>query len=446
MSANLSGSTFSSCSAATSGGAVMAPAVSASSTTFLLCSAQEGGALFSANAALSGCAFSLNNASRGGAVAVTQAGGSVQAASTTFQGCLALSGGSLYVKGSSSGRVAVSLADSVIAGSLATAITPHGGAVTAFFASVSLANTTVTGCSVTVLTPQLGPFDVQRDLSPFGSGAGGGLFLYATDLAISRGSQVSFNSANFGGGLYLAGRNSSLRVDGSRFANNTASATHGGAMYLDNIASASILGATFFGNAALVHGGAAIVAGVASTTLSNVTAAANKARTGSGGVLYADENCTALSVSASSFTANEAVAGPVGFLFNWARLGTNGSAPTVREPQPCTDCALAENKASAWGGDALFATDIISARLHVTPAVISSGAQITAVVQLFDGACFIALCRHMHSVPQAQGLPPSHKGRFGHKVLVSRTLPFSGSRRLWPHCGVPPGRHRRDQL
>jgi hypothetical protein len=65
--------------------------------------------------------------------------------------------------------------------------------------------------------------------------------------------------------------------------------------------------------------------------------------------------------------------------------GGGGAAQAARQPQPCGDCVLAANVASAWG-EALFTTDIVSAQLSVTPAVISSGAQINAVVRLFDGA------------------------------------------------------------
>lgn len=420
VSATVAGCSLTSCSAASSGGGVMSPAVNATASTFALCSAQAGGALFSpAAVALAGCTFRSNNASRGGHVAVTQAGGQVQASSTTFESGSSVSGGTLYVQGSASGKVSVSLTDSSIVNSAASAITPRGGAITAYFASLALANTSISGCTVSVLAPTVGPFDVQRDLTPFGSGAGGAIFAYASDVQITRGSQarglllkcrchiipwplllaslkrsadaplsrpqLSLNAASYGGGLYLTGATSTLYVDASTLANNTALATHGGAAYLDNVALASLSGTALVGNVAQTHGGGVLLAGVASAALAGVSASANQARAGSGGAVYADENCTALAVSASAFAANEAVAGPSVFLASWARLLGNGTV-AVRQPAPCADCALAGNKASAWGADALFATDVVSARLLVSPPALSSGAAVLAVVQLFDGA------------------------------------------------------------
>lgn len=209
-------------------------------------------------------------------MAITQPGGSLQASATTFQGDSALSGGSVFLRGSATAFIVAQLADSSITGSLAAAITPHGGGVTAYYASIALVNTSVTGCAISILTPQLGPFETQRDLSPFGSGAGGGLFLFATNLDISQGSLLALNSAVHGGALYLTGRNSSVRLDLTTFLNNTATGSHGGALYLDNIASAVVTGGTAFqGNKAKSHGGALFMAGVPLATFANVSAVGN---------------------------------------------------------------------------------------------------------------------------------------------------------------------------
>lgn len=81
-------------------------------------------------------------------------------------------------------------ASSNVTGGSVVANTPNGGCFSGFFVDLTLTATAVTNCTVAVLTQAFGPFDVQRDLSPFGAGGGGGLFLYDADVTISGGSTV----------------------------------------------------------------------------------------------------------------------------------------------------------------------------------------------------------------------------------------------------------------
>lgn len=55
---------------------------------------------------------------------------------------------------------------------------------------LDLNQATVSGCTVAVVSPQLGPFDAQRNLSPYASGGGGGVFLYGSNLTVRGGTQA----------------------------------------------------------------------------------------------------------------------------------------------------------------------------------------------------------------------------------------------------------------
>lgn len=84
----------------------------------------------------------------------------------------------------------MSLSNSTIDGCVATSRSPLGGGVYAYFANVSVVGSVITRNSVVVAAPTLGPFDRVPVTMPFGTGAGGGLFLYAASLIMTSGSEV----------------------------------------------------------------------------------------------------------------------------------------------------------------------------------------------------------------------------------------------------------------
>lgn len=112
------------------------------------------------------------------------------AGASTVRGCSAESGAALWVNGSAATRAVVTIAASTVELNTAAGKAPHGGGLTAYYASVSLANATVRNNTVSVETQRTGPFDRVAELSSFGGGAGGGLFLVFADLSVTQGSQV----------------------------------------------------------------------------------------------------------------------------------------------------------------------------------------------------------------------------------------------------------------
>lgn len=354
---------------------------------------------------------SLLRAQRGGSLAVNAPGGAVAASGCAFRNDTAVTGGSLFLNGSATSAGQLNLSASLISGSTAAAVTPHGGGVAAFFARVTLQGTTVEACSSTVQTAVLGPFTKQVDLSPFGTGAGGGLFLYSASLAILNGSLFASNNASNGAGVFITGNGSSVIVSASAFVGNRAVETFGGALHALSVPSVSLAAGTVLrDNFARLDGGALHLAGVGATALAGVQAAGNRADRGA--VFFLDENCTAVAVASSRFDGNQAVAGAVGFLSGWAAThpqvpagaapgeqrnetltsisggqqpAASGGSPSAAAPPACDDCMLSNNTGAAWG-DALFATDVAAAFVSVEPPVISSGAQVQATLTLFDGA------------------------------------------------------------
>lgn len=99
---------------------------------------------------------------------------------------------------------------------------------------------------------------------------------------------MASNLAASGGGIYLTGPRSYLRVSGSTFARNTANGTAassaatglagaGGAAYVEQAAGVSLdTGSTFLSNAATSDGGALYLSAVESVYLFGVTASQNK--------------------------------------------------------------------------------------------------------------------------------------------------------------------------
>lgn len=290
-----------------------------------------------------------------------------------------------------------SISNSLLELSLATGTAPRGGAVNALFSSVTLANTTVHNCSVAVVSPALGPLDTQAEVNPFGSGCGGGLFLYASTLAVTRGSELSGNAAGAGGAAFVSGNTSALSIQGSKVAFNSASSPsgdasssgsgssgNGGGVHLDGAASFVATDAVFEGNEASGSGGAAFAAGVGSTAVTRMTALSNRAVSGVGGVVAADSACGAVSFSSCEFTGNAAPAGAVAyFTGGWVAAKGPGAAP----PACVGGCVIRNNTAELWGGGADFAaTDVATAAVALPRARLSSGSVFVATVTLFDGA------------------------------------------------------------
>lgn len=276
------------------------------------------------------------------------------------------------------------ISNSVLESNLATARAPRGGAVTAFFASLSLSNATVRNNSVVVNAPELGPFDLLPEIVPFGSGSGGGLFLYSVSVSVDRGSSISGNVASVGGGAFLGGKSSTLSIASSRVGANTATdatSGSGGGVYLDGAASFTASNATFDGNAAQVSGGGVFAAGVGTTVVSGLVASNNRAVSGTGGVLSADINCTSVTFANSNFSSNSAPAGAVAFFSGW--LAAKGAA--AQAPACTGTCSLRSNTADLWGGSAFAATDIAAASVALSRSRLSSGSAFSATFNLVDG-------------------------------------------------------------
>lgn len=182
----------------------------------------------------------------------------------------------MFARTQESSPVTATVANSVLETSVATARAPQGGGLTAFFATVSLSNATVRNNSVVMNAPELGPFDVLSELVPFGSGAGGGLFLYSTALTVDRGSAISGNAATSGGGVFLSGAASRATIASSRVALNTATSSNGGGLYLDGAASLAATDAAVDGNTAQDSGGGVYASAVKALSVSGMTATGNR--------------------------------------------------------------------------------------------------------------------------------------------------------------------------
>lgn len=202
--------------------------------------------------------------------------------------------------------------DTVITKTVASAYTPRGGGLSGYFATLDFSNVTITGCIVAVFSQTLGPFDALRNLSPFAAGGGGGLFLFGSKATFRRGSMVRFrfsrpsikncacrsslvadfpakhlasplpqvigNTASTGGGLYVAGANSTVLVtDASSLINNTATTAAGGGVYAADMDSFIVqANATVAGNDARTDGGGFSFTGVGEIVLDTITATSNR--------------------------------------------------------------------------------------------------------------------------------------------------------------------------
>lgn len=266
----------------------------------------------------------------------------------------------------------------------AEANTPRGGAVAAFAATLTLANASLARNRVVVVQPPSGAFDPPQCFQPFGSGAGGAVFLYEGQVLITQGSELAGNEANVGGGAYVGGGGGGSGgtrvsvVGGSTLASNAATATSGGALHLDNVLSLSLEGAELRDNYAAEDGGAVFLLNVPETELDGVQASGNRAGL-RGGVLFATAGASRCRVTLgrSGFTNNSAVAGAVAFLVNDTAAGG-----------PCGTAwgegsSAVNNTATSWGPR--FATNISRAEVVLGSAQIASGANILVAFSLFDG-------------------------------------------------------------
>lgn len=65
----------------------------------------------------------------------------------------------------------------------ATAATPRGGAIAAYFTQLTFSACVISRNAVTVVPPTAGPFDVDDNSTPYASGSGGAIFLFAGSLS-----------------------------------------------------------------------------------------------------------------------------------------------------------------------------------------------------------------------------------------------------------------------
>lgn len=193
--------------------------------------------------------------------------------------------------------------------------TPRGGGVTGYYVTVDFNNCTIASCTVTRWSEQLGPFTELVNLSPYAAGAGGAVYLYASNVTFRGGSkarrpppahdrscyclariklshfpgadkkvsfhtvatQVTGNTAASGGGLYISGSGSSVVVTASNFSANSAASTNGGAIFASGIDSFTAnANAAFVGNSAQTDGGALALVNVTNTSIVGASATGNQ--------------------------------------------------------------------------------------------------------------------------------------------------------------------------
>lgn len=217
---------------------------------------------------------------------MTDESGAVDITGSRFSHSEAESGGALYFSGAAADRpVVATLTDTLLEGCTARANTPRGGAIAAFTTALTLVNTTLLGNTVTAVELPSGPFDAPQCFQPFGSGAGGGIFAFEGVVAITRGSVLSGNVANLGGGAYIGGITTSpagvgggcrVSVSGSVLSSNSAAATSGGALFLENVLSATLENATLSRNTAASDGAGLYLLDVLETVFSGVNASGNR--------------------------------------------------------------------------------------------------------------------------------------------------------------------------
>jgi fibronectin-binding autotransporter adhesin len=187
-------------------------------------------------ATITGCTISSNSsASYGGGTFVT-GGVKLTVTSSTFSADRAAGdGGGLLTLGAGANQVAVAVAGCKFANDSCDSL--GGGLAVIGDGVASVVSTKVTGCTATL--------------------AGGGLYAVshaATNGFLMSGCTISGNSAGIGGiggGVWIAGT-PDFHISGSSITNN--SAQSGGGMFVAN-SSGSILGTTISGNVAAVHGG-----------------------------------------------------------------------------------------------------------------------------------------------------------------------------------------------
>ena len=179
----------------------------------------------------------------------------------------------------------------------------------------------------------------ENALSGFG-GSGGGAYLggpvSARDVAFRN------NSASTGGGAYLAGAD----LRGGTFERN--SADSGGALYL--AADGQVTTSTFTGNTANVGG--AVYAGRSAATLSRVVLRGNQA-SGQGGAVYSEgADLTLLNADVQGNTA----------AFRGGGVAANGGSVAV------VNSLVADNRVDSGDGGGLFLDDVSALLVNVTVA------------------------------------------------------------------------------
>lgn len=113
----------------------------------------------------------------GGGVAVTGAGSRLELTASTISECTSQNGGGVFATGTADSAATLRITDTSLTRNRGGGKAAHGAGLSAYFASVSLSNASVSGNLVRDEDPGSGPFDRVAEITPYGAGAGGGLFL-----------------------------------------------------------------------------------------------------------------------------------------------------------------------------------------------------------------------------------------------------------------------------
>lgn len=217
----------------------------------------------------------------------------------------------------SSGAAVLQLTNSTLNGNRAVGKAAHGGAISGYFVNLTVSNSTLSENSVSVADLGTGPFDRVADITPFGRGTGGAIFLVlsaatfdtltqacgafcmpsafalrflffcvsvfvpAPEIAYPLVAQVADNNASRGGGVFITGNTSTVSLSAARFTRNAARDVvdgRGGALFLDAISSFSAVSGTMLtNNSAAISGGAVYATGVSGViSFVGVTGRANR--------------------------------------------------------------------------------------------------------------------------------------------------------------------------
>lgn len=207
----------------------------------------------------------------------------------------------------------------------------------------------------------------------FGAGTGGGVFAFASAVSLLDGSSARSNSAQRGGGLFVAGNASAVELEGSALSGNTATLGGGGA-FLEGVAAFASRAAAFEGNEAAEDGAGVYFGGVRSADISTTTFSSNRAG-GRGASFFVDPACGPVALRDSVLANNSATAGAGAFF----------QAGTAQARLSGTNVASG-NRALLWGvGVAATAVSEVRVALRGDGGAIPSGGEILAAVTLFDG-------------------------------------------------------------